>query len=114
VADLRRTLLAWLPVRRFRVEETSMQPTLRPGDRVLVATWLRPRPGDVVLLRDPQQHSQFLAKRVAQRLGSGELIVAGDNPNVSRDSREFGAVPPTLVIGRVVFRYLPAQRRGRV
>jgi type IV secretory pathway protease TraF len=72
------------------------------------------RPGDVIVLRDPQYRSQFLAKRVAQRLAGGELVVAGDNPNVSRDSREFGPVPPALVVGRVVWRYLPGNRRGRI
>jgi nickel-type superoxide dismutase maturation protease len=104
----------WLPVATFRIQDTSMQPALQPGDRVLVATWARPRPGDVVVLRDPQRRGLFLAKRVAQRLPDGALVVAGDNPNVSRDSREFGPVPPALVVGRVVFRYLPAGRRGRV
>ncbi|MBV8718134.1 MAG: nickel-type superoxide dismutase maturation protease, partial [Chloroflexi bacterium] len=30
-----------------------MHPALRPGDRVVVATWLAPRVGDIVVLRDP-------------------------------------------------------------
>jgi type IV secretory pathway protease TraF len=45
---------------------------------------------------------------------NGDLVVRGDNPNVSRDSREFGPVPRRLVVGRVVYRYLPGERRGRV
>jgi len=33
---------------------------------------------------------------------------------VSRDSRHFGPVPRGLVVGRVVYRYLPGARRGRL
>jgi nickel-type superoxide dismutase maturation protease len=93
-----------LPLRRFRITDTSMQPTLRPGDRVIVATWLRVRVGDVVVLRDPERYTTYSAKRVAA-LTRGGLDLRGDNVNVSRDSRHFGSVPRQLVIGRVVFRY---------
>jgi nickel-type superoxide dismutase maturation protease len=107
-------LLARLPVANFIVADTSMQPALRPGDRVLVSRWSRPRPGDVVVLRDPEQSSVLLAKRIAQRTADGHYEVRGDNPNVSRDSRTFGTVAHRLVIGKVVFRYLPAERRGPI
>ena len=88
-----------------------MQPALRPGDRLLVSPWLPARINDVVVLRDPEQQSIYLVKRLAERMPSG-LIVQADNPNVSRDSRHFGPVPRRLLIGRVFFRYLPAERRG--
>ena len=101
-------------LRRFHVADTSMQPTLWPGDRLLIAQWLRPRSGDLVVFRDPEARSTFLVKRVASAAHNGSLEVRGDNPNVSRDSRHFGPVPPTLVIGRAIFRYLPAVRRGRL
>lgn len=91
-------------LRRFRVSDTSMQPALRPGDKVVVATWLRPRVGDIVVLRHPERHSTFTVKRV-HALGPSGLDVRGDNVNVSRDSRHFGPVTPRLVVGRVVFRY---------
>ena len=99
---------------RFVVQDTSMRPALQPGDRLLVMRWLPARPGDIVVCRDPEQSSQFIAKRVAQRLANGELFVLGDNPNVSRDSRFFGPVPRRLVVGRVLWRYLPPERRGRL
>jgi nickel-type superoxide dismutase maturation protease len=91
-----------------------MQPALLPGDRVLVSRWSRPRPGDLVVLRDPEGQSTFLVKRFVERSAQGHYVVRGDNPNVSRDSRMFGPVPPSLIIGRVVWRYLPAERRGPV
>jgi len=103
----------WLPIARFVVADTSMQPALSPGDRVLVNRWARPRPGDIAVVRDPEYSRRFLVKRVADRTPAG-LVVSGDNPNVSRDSRLFGPVAHHLVLGKVVWRYLPAERRGRI
>jgi nickel-type superoxide dismutase maturation protease len=91
-----------------------MQPALRPGDRVLVSRWPRPRVGHIVVLRDPDNPAHFLAKRLTERTADGRYMVSGDNPNVSRDSRSFGSVPRALLVGRVLWRYLPAERRGRV
>jgi nickel-type superoxide dismutase maturation protease len=102
-----------LPLRRFRVQDTSMQPTLQPSDRILIATWLSPRVGDLVVARDPEWTSVFTVKRVVAVSREG-FSLRGDNVNVSRDSRHFGAVPRKLILGRVVFRYLPAHRRGRL
>ena len=82
-----------------------MQPVLRPGDRVLVAKWLAPRVGDIVVLRDPEFTRSFTVKRVFSASAREGFEVRGDNVNVSRDSRHFGPVPPELVVGRVVFRY---------
>jgi nickel-type superoxide dismutase maturation protease len=100
------------PLRRFRVVDTSMQPGLRPGDRLLVGRWLAPRVGDIVVLRDPEAPATFVIKRIQSFTAEGTAIVRGDNPNVSRDSRHFGPVPRSLIVGRAVFRYLPAERRG--
>ena len=91
-----------------------MQPTLRPGDRLLVATWLRPRMGDLVVLRDPDARATYAIKRVESLTERGEVVVRGDNVNVSRDSRHFGPLPRGLIVGRAVYRYLPAPRRGRL
>ncbi len=109
---MRRPLLDWLPVQSFVVHDTSMRPALSPGDRVLVGRWLRARRRDLVVSRDPEQHAIYLVKRVANLEPNGDVVLRGDNPNVSRDSRHFGAVPARLIVGRVVFRYLPAERRG--
>jgi nickel-type superoxide dismutase maturation protease len=91
-----------------------MQPALRPGDRLLVGCWLPPRGGDVVVFRDPGAYSSFVVKRVEGLTDDGAVVVRGDNPNVSRDSRHFGAVPRALIVGRAIYRYLPGDRRGRL
>jgi nickel-type superoxide dismutase maturation protease len=103
-----------LPLRRFVVADTSMRPTLQPGDRLFVFQWPRPKPGDLVVLQEPDARLTFAVKRVASFEPNGDVIVHADNPNVSRDSREFGPVPRQLIVGRVIFRYLPARRRGRL
>jgi nickel-type superoxide dismutase maturation protease len=103
-----------LPVRRFIVHDTSMQPALSPGDRLLVYQWATPRPGELVVFRDPERYLSFAVKRVSRLEANGDLVVRGDNPNVSRDSRDFGPVPRRLIVGRVVYRYLPGETRGRL
>jgi nickel-type superoxide dismutase maturation protease len=90
-----------------------MRPALEPGDRLLVWQWASVQPGDLVVLREPDRHLTFAVKRVA-RLAPTGWIVHADNPNVSRDSREYGPVPRQLIVGRVIYRYLPTERRGRL
>ena len=54
-----------------------------------------------------------MVKRVAAVDATG-LTVLGDNPAASTDSRTFGTVDPSLVLGRAIYRYWPEQRRGRL
>src|SRR5438034_2439321 len=55
---------AMFPLRRFRIEDESMRPTLEPGDYVLVNRWAYrvrpPRRGDLVVVRDPAPSDRFL------------------------------------------------------
>jgi nickel-type superoxide dismutase maturation protease len=102
------------PVRRVEVHGDSMRPALEGGDRLLVVA-LRPRPGDVVAVVDPRDPDRVLVKRVASVDPQyGDVTVLGDAPEASTDSRVFGAVAPSLVLGRAVYRYWPESRRGRL
>lgn len=93
-----------LPLRRAVVEGSSMAPTLRHGDTVVVWRLARVRPGQIVVARRPDRPDLLVVKR-ARRLTAGGWWLIGDNAGASDDSRVFGPVPAELVVGRVLWRY---------
>jgi nickel-type superoxide dismutase maturation protease len=99
--------------RRVVVEGRSMEPTLAPGDRLIVVRTRDLHAGDVVAVRDPRDDKHVLVKRVGAVL-EDEIVVRGDNPEVSTDSRTFGPVARSAVLGKVVRCYSPSWRAGPV
>jgi signal peptidase I len=111
------------------VSGESMLPTLKNGQRVLTskAYWLVGpiRKKDIVVIKDDGP-SGYMIKRIyrmagevvewhevpdAHRLTEGNykvpdetVYVLGDNREVSEDSRRFGPIPITNIIGKVVVR----------
>lgn len=102
--------LLWLLRRRLRLQISgvSMQPTLCPGDLVLVDpnAYRRdpPQAGEIVVAWHPYQSDLQIIKRVETLTSSGQVILLSDNPLAGTDSRQFGAVLPEHVIGRVTCR----------
>jgi hypothetical protein len=90
-----------------------MSPTLLPDDRLLVASWLRPRVGDLVVAHDPEAPARLLVKRVGA-IGAHGLELRVEPGAFGRDSRRFGLVAASAVVGRVIWRYAPRTRRGRL
>jgi nickel-type superoxide dismutase maturation protease len=115
VATVAATVLAIVVVRprRVAVEGRSMEPTLAPGDRLVVVRARVLHAGDIVAVRDPRDRTRVLVKRIGAVL-EDEIVLRGDNPGVSTDSRTFGPVATTAVLGRVVRCYAPAWRAGPV
>ena len=97
------------PVRLVVVDGESMLPTLEPGDRLLVLR-LAPRVGDVVAI----DHAGLVKVKRVTAIDGSLVTVLGDNPSASTDSRTFGPVHRSTIIGRAVYRYAPRDRAGRI
>ncbi len=64
-------------------------------------------------MEDPRDRRRLLIKRVrAFHHGDDTLEVVGDAPEASTDSRTFGPVARSSVVGKAVYRYAPPDRRG--
>jgi signal peptidase I len=112
---------------RVEVAGTSMVPALLPGDRLLALRQPRYGIGDLVVVGDPRDPARLLVKRLAAlpgsrisasgvtiEAGADEVVLLGDNPDASTDSREIGPVRLADLRGRCVYRYAPADRVGRL
>ena len=86
-----------------RVHGSSMTPTLEDGDWVLYHTRqdAADPTGQIVVCTHPYE-KRLLIKRVRAVLPSGDLFIEGDNPQQSTDSRVFGPIAPSQVIGHAV------------
>ncbi len=62
-------LLFTFVVRVVQVDGTSMNPTLQSGDRVIIATFLQPDYGDVVVIDGYIPYGKPLVKRVIGKAG---------------------------------------------
>lgn len=100
----------WLLRRRqrFRVAGDSMRPLLVPGEEVLIDPsayrHTSPQAGDLVVARHPQQPGLRLIKWVVVADDQG-CFLQGLNLAASTDSRSFGRVPLSDILGRVVCRF---------
>ncbi|CAN5149122.1 hypothetical protein BH11PAT1_BH11PAT1_0590 [soil metagenome] len=90
-----------LPIRKFVIQEKSMEPTYYQGDTVLVYSWFNIfKKNDIIVFADQKTEKTFI-KRIKQ-INEGEILVEGDNKNMSIDSRHFGPIKMEQIIGRVI------------
>ncbi len=110
LADLLRRLVA------YEVADASMEPTLRPGDRVLGLRRQRARRGDVVVFAHPLRPGFEMVKRVAAERrghgpggpGPGRDVGARRRPDAgSVDSRALGPIRAEWLRARLFLRYHP-------
>lgn len=95
----------------YSIPSPSMEPTLHVGDQIVVTRYFggAPERGDIIVFRSPVNDDDLLVKRIAAIPGEmyeTQLIppdcyfVLGDNRNDSVDSRSWGVVPRTHIVGR--------------
>lgn len=103
-------LLLWLCRRRkrFRVNGLSMFPLLKPDEEVLVnySAYDKnlPQVGDVVIADHPERDNFQLIKRIV-KINDNLYFLQGDHEDLSTDSRHFGAVSLSLILGKVTCRF---------
>lgn len=94
--------MSLIPFSRYKIVGHSMEPTFHEGEIVWVYTWAyifnEPKVGDVVIFR---LEKQSLVKRVAG-VKDNKVILFGDNSRDSFDSKEFGEVVLSQVVGKVL------------
>ena len=105
-----------LPFRAIAVSGNSMTPTYNDGDWLIFkairkegVSSLQDLVRKVVVIERESYPGIHFIKRVVSADSTG-VWVEGDNVEASRDSRQWGALPPEAIIGRVLLRY----RRGKV
>lgn len=81
-----------------------MEPALCDGDIVLADPTRTPVVGDVVVCRHPFDRELIVVKRVAALTDEG-LVLRGDAPEQSTDSRSYGTVSRELLLGVVTARH---------
>jgi phage repressor protein C with HTH and peptisase S24 domain len=81
-----------------------MLPTYAAGDWLVATKPGGIAPGQVVVIERESRPGILLIKRVVRAQGQS-WWVEGDNAAVSDDSRSFGAVEVTEIVGRIRFRY---------
>lgn len=103
----------------YVVEGDSMAPTFTNGDVLLVEKLsyriYKPQRGELLVFYNPHNRRETLVKRVIglpnerveledfiMQLGPNDYFVLGDNRSLSSDSRTFGAVQKTDMIGRAI------------
>lgn len=89
---------------KYVCEGTSMNPTLRDGEVVLVDREAEIEVGDIVVARHPLEQTSEVVKRVARINERGHYFLVGDNAGDSTDSRHYGAVTREYIKGKVVAR----------
>ncbi len=87
-----------------RVEGDSMAPSLHSGDCVLIDPKASVEPGDIVLAQHPYKSSVRILKRLSSVEPDGRIFLSGDNSDESTDSRSFGSISRSDVLGKVVAR----------
>lgn len=99
------------PYFTYRVEGESMFPAIQPKSLLVVSKFTyvvkKPKVGDIVVVKRSNDRSKIV-KRIAKIYDSTYYIL-GDNQKKSTDSRHFGVVALSEIVGKVVYVFSPDQ-----
>ncbi len=102
-----------------RVEGSSMLPTLAPGQLIVInrlqTTFTSPKVGDIVVIQLGTTNPVRMVKRISAVAGTtihlptgetavlqeDQFYVLGDNSSQSIDSRSYGPIPASAIVGTV-------------
>ena len=86
-----------MAMKRFRVSEDSMRPTLEPGQEIVAIDNRTPEVGDIVVFPHPSRDDFWMVKRRAvppEAIDQSHAWVMSDNtPAILADSRTLGPIP---------------------
>ena len=86
-----------------------MSPLLKPGDEILIDpqayTKSLPQVDDIVVTVHPGQNNLTIVKRIAALDSQQRYWLLGDNPQKSTDSRHWGTIKLTDIIGKVTSQF---------
>jgi signal peptidase I len=98
-----------LPLKRFVIKGHSMEPLLNDGDKIIINKlaylFTKPRLGDVVAFKENTERGKILLKKIERCLRGEKYFVVGTNKHDSQDSRQFGPITKSQILGRVLVAY---------
>ena len=95
------------------VEHLVQRIIARPGDEIEARDGIVYLNGQV--LDEPYLRPGTVTSDIArQRLPDGRYWVMGDDRQISEDSRQFGPIPESAILGRAIFRFWPWSTMGGI
>ena len=80
------------PVKRFIVEDRSMEPTLHPGQGLIAIRSRKLRRNQLRVVEHPERPGFWIVKRLGDRVDQTRWMLLADNSSEGQDSRHFGPV----------------------
>lgn len=86
-----------------------MLPLLQPGDEILINPFAyqksSPQVNDIIVTRHPLQHNLPIVKRINAIKDGDRYFVTGDNREASTDSRHWGSIKSSDIMGKVTSQF---------